>query len=53
MSRLLVELYIALALLGGEEMSGYAPRYAPGVMERVSRNRDLPNYLNEDDDIKK
>ena len=42
MSRLLVELYIALALLGGEEMSGYAPRYAPGVMERVSRVRDLP-----------
>lgn len=42
MSRLLVELYIALALLGGEEMTGSAPRYAPGVMERVSRNRDLP-----------
>lgn len=42
MSRLLVELYIALALLGGEEMSGYAPRYAPGVMERVSHNRRLP-----------
>ena len=42
MSRLLIELYIALALLGGEEMSGYAPRYAPGVMERVARNRDLP-----------
>lgn len=41
MSRLLVELYIALALLGGEEMSGYAPRYAPGVMERVSHNRRL------------
>ena len=42
MSRLLVELYILLALLGGEEMAGYAPRYAPGVMERVSRVRDLP-----------
>lgn len=42
MSRLLVELYIALALLGGEEMAGYAPRYSPGVMERVSRVRDLP-----------
>ena len=41
MSRLLVELYIALALLGGEEISGYAPRYSPGLMERVSRNRDL------------
>ena len=42
MSRLLVELYILLALLGGDEMAGYAPRYAPGVMERVSRVRDLP-----------
>ena len=39
MSRLLIELYIALALLGGEEMSGYAPRYAPGVMERVAQPR--------------
>ena len=42
MSRLLVELYIALALLGGEEMTGFAPRYSPGLMERVSRTRDLP-----------
>ena len=42
MSRLLIELYIALALPGGEEMAGYAPRYSPGVMERVSRVRDLP-----------
>ena len=42
MSRLLVELYIALALLGGEEMAGFAPRYSPGVMERVVKNRDLP-----------
>jgi hypothetical protein len=31
-----------VAIYGGEVMSGYAPRYAKGVMERVSRNRDLP-----------
>lgn len=42
MSRLLAELYILLALLGGEEMAGYAPRYAPGVMERVTERRGLP-----------
>lgn len=42
MSTLLIQLYILLALHGGESMDGYAPRYAPGVMERVSRNRDLP-----------
>lgn len=38
----LYRLLIAVALLGGEVHAGYAPRYAPGVMERVSRNRDLP-----------
>lgn len=41
MSRLLVELYIALALLGGEEMVGYAPRYSPGLMARVAERRGL------------
>ena len=42
MSTLLIQLYIALALHGGESMDGYAPRYAKGVMERVVRHRDLP-----------
>ena len=42
MSTLLIQLYILLALHGGESMDGYAPRYAPGVMERVVRHRDLP-----------
>mgnify|MGYP000862327606 FL=1 len=42
MSTLLIQLYIALALHGGESMDGYAPRYAKGVMERVVKNRDLP-----------
>ena len=42
MSTLLIQLYILLALRGGESMDGYAPRYAPGVMERVVKNRDLP-----------
>ena len=42
MSTLLIQLYILLALHGGESMDGYAPRYAPGVMERVVRHRELP-----------
>ena len=42
MSTLLIQLYILLALHGGESMDGYAPRYAKGVMERVVKNRDLP-----------
>ena len=42
MSRLLVELYIALALLGGDEAAGYAPRYSPGLMARVAERRGLP-----------
>jgi len=42
MSTLLIQLYILLALHGGESMDGYAPRYAKGVMERVVRHRDLP-----------
>jgi len=37
----LINILIALALLGGEAMDGYAPRYSPGVMERVVRRRDL------------
>lgn len=41
MSRLLVELYIALALLGGEETAGYAPRYSPGLMAKVAERRGL------------
>lgn len=39
---LLYRLLIAVSLLGGEVQAGYAPRYSPGVMERVSRARDLP-----------
>ena len=38
---LLYRLLIAAALLGGEVHAGYAPRYAPGVMERVARVRGL------------
>ncbi len=37
----LIQLYILLALAGGESMDGYAPRYAPGLMERVARNRHM------------
>jgi hypothetical protein len=29
-------------LHGGVVHEGFAPRYSPGVMERVSRNRDMP-----------
>lgn len=38
----LARLLIAVALCHGTVMEGYAPRYSPGVMERVSRNRDMP-----------
>ena len=38
---LLYRLLIAASLLGGEVHAGYAPRYSQGVMERVSRVRDL------------
>jgi hypothetical protein len=37
----LLRLLTLLALLGGECVEGYAPRYSPGVMERVARTRDL------------
>lgn len=37
----LINILIALALLGGESMDGYAPRYSPGLMERVSQHRGL------------
>lgn len=37
----LIALYIALALLGGDSMEGYAPRYSPGVMERVADIRQM------------
>ena len=37
----LINILIALALFGGEAMDGYAPRYSPGVMERVVQRRDL------------
>ena len=42
MGRALYALLIALSLSGGDLHSGYAPRYSPGVMERVARVRDLP-----------
>lgn len=42
MGRALYALLLWVALHGGDIHSGYAPRYSPGVMERVSRNRDLP-----------
>lgn len=37
----LINILIALALLGGESMDGYAPRYSPGLMERVAHNRHM------------
>lgn len=41
MAQALINLLIALALLGGESMTGYAPRYDKGVMERVAHNRAM------------
>lgn len=38
---LLYRLLIAVALFGGEVHQGYAPRYSPGVMERVAARRGL------------
>lgn len=43
MSQALINLLIALALLGGESMTGYAPRYDPGGMEHVADIRGLPH----------
>lgn len=37
----LINILLALAILGGESMDGVAPRYAPGLMERVVARRDL------------
>jgi hypothetical protein len=39
---LLYRLLLVVAMLGGDVHEGYAPRYSPGVIERVSRHRDLP-----------
>lgn len=38
----MVWLIAVMAALGADIHTGYAPRYAPGVMEQVSRNRDMP-----------
>ena len=38
----LINILILAALLGGEAMDGYAPRYDKNVMERVAVHRDLP-----------
>ena len=38
----LINILILAALLGGEAMDGYAPRYSPGAMDRVAVHRDLP-----------
>ena len=37
-----MRLLILAALNGWNVQEGYAPRYAPGVMEQVARNRDMP-----------
>lgn len=37
----LYRLLVLAALLGGSVSEGFAPRYAPGVMERVARVRGL------------
>lgn len=41
MGALLIQLYIALYLRGGESMNGYAPRYSPGLMEKVAQRRHM------------
>ncbi len=41
LSTLLIALYILLGQHGGESMTGYAPHYNPGVMDRVLVNRGL------------
>ncbi len=37
----LLRLLIFVALHGGVVEHGYAPRYAPGLMEKVARTRDI------------
>jgi hypothetical protein len=41
MTDTLAAILLAVVLYGGEMMSGFAPRYSPGVMERVARNRGM------------
>jgi hypothetical protein len=42
MSEVVKQLLALLIALGAEVHQGYAPRYAPGVMERVSLRRGMP-----------
>ena len=41
MSQALINLLIALALLGGETHAGFAPHYAPKLMGKVAARRGL------------
>jgi hypothetical protein len=41
MTETLAAILLAVVLYGGEMMSGFAPRYSPGVMERVAARRGL------------
>ena len=41
MGQALIQLLIALALAGGETHAGYAPHYAPGLMNKVAARRGL------------
>lgn len=41
MTDTLARILVAVAVFGGEMMSGFAPRYSPGVMERVATRRGL------------
>jgi hypothetical protein len=41
MTKTLAAILLAVVLYGGEMMSGFAPRYSPGLMERVARNRGM------------
>jgi hypothetical protein len=41
MTETLARILLAVVLYGGEMMSGFAPRYSPGLMERVARNRGM------------
>jgi hypothetical protein len=38
----LIRILTMAALMGWAVQEGFAPRYAPGVMETVARNRDMP-----------
>jgi hypothetical protein len=38
----LYSILVWASLHGGVIQQGWAPHYAPGLMERVSRNRDMP-----------